>query len=282
MRLKERSIEFVMNMSDRKFAFLWRRCSHRADVERFGIIKFNPMRLSGAKWMAGLAGLLLLGAMPVEQDAKQTPKDSGQAAASSPPSTLPPLQFDGDAALRHLNQIISWYRHSTGNVSSVGLPSDAIYADNARSLGAEVVQLAFQSAKAESALITAERKATSGSQSATESQSQNLAQAQARASGQIQQLQGQIQSVNAQLEKAKPSARAGLVSQRDALQSQLELQKALLDVIQKMAAFVENNGELSGGLEGDINRLAKSIPEVLRTPPNGAKGTSARFGRAHV
>jgi small-conductance mechanosensitive channel len=30
-----------------------------------------------------------------------------------------------------------------------------------------------------------------------------------------------------------------------------------------MAAFVETNGEISGGLEGDINQLARSIPEVL-------------------
>jgi small-conductance mechanosensitive channel len=43
----------------------------------------------------------------------------------------------------------------------------------------------------------------------------------------------------------------------------LELQKALLDAVQKMATFVETNGEISAGLEGGINQLARSIPEVL-------------------
>jgi small-conductance mechanosensitive channel len=45
----------------------------------------------------------------------------------------------------------------------------------------------------------------------------------------------------------------------------LELQKALLDAIRKMAAFVESNGEISGGLAGGINQLARSIPDVLGT-----------------
>jgi len=126
------------------------------------------------------------------------------------------------------------------------------------------VRLAFQSAKAETALIAAQQK-TSGATPATgeTTQQQNLAQMQAKTSSQISQLQSQIEILNAQIAKAPASRQHNLTSQRDALQSQLELQKALLDAIQKMAAFVETNGEIAGGVEGGINQLARSIPEVL-------------------
>jgi len=182
---------------------------------------------------------------------------------------LPPIQLNGDAALHHLNQVISWYRHSTTGIQTVGLPSDAIYQDNAQSLGAEVAKLAFQSAKAEAALIAAQQKSSGASSETT--QQQNLARMQAKTSALIDQLQSQIENLDAQLAKAPISRRVKLISQRDALQSQLELQKAILDANRKMEVFVEANGEIAGGLEGSINELARSIPQVLGSTPNAQK-----------
>jgi hypothetical protein len=95
-----------------------------------------------------------------------------------------------------------------------------------------------------------------------------------KTSAQIDQLQSQIESVNAQI-TSRPAARRGdLISQRDALQSELELQKALLDAIRKMSSFVETNGEISGGLAGGINQLARSIPDVLNTSAAPQKATT--------
>lgn len=146
-------------------------------------------------------------------------------------------------------------------VRDVGLPSDAIYQDNAKVLGAQAVQLAFQSAKGESALIMAQN-GDAPSQGASES-TQRLEQLKQRTTAQIDQLQAQIEALNAKIPKAPASKRTSLISQRDALKSGLELQKSLLGAIEKMATFVENNGEAGRGLEGDINRLSQSIPEVL-------------------
>jgi small-conductance mechanosensitive channel len=191
-------------------------------------------------------------------------------AANGPAVSLPSVQLDGNAALHHLNEVISWYRHSTTGIREVGLPSDAIYEDNAKNLGAQVVQLAFQSAKAESVVIAAQQKSSAGNPSAETAQQQTLDQMKVKTSAEIDQLQSQIDSVSAQLAKSPARQRESLISQRDALQSELELQKSLLDTVQKMATFVDTNGELGHGLEGDINRLAQSIPEVLGTA-NGQK-----------
>ena len=200
------------------------------------------------------------------QDAKPSaPAHPTKQQSSSSASALPPLQLDGDAALHHLNQVISWYRRATTGIQAVGLPSDTIYEDNTKSLGAEVVRLAFQSAKAEAALIKAQQGSIQASQQS--SQAQALAQMQAKTSSQIDQLQAQIDTLNAKIPQSRPAQRTTLTSQRDALQGELDLQKALLDSVRKMSSFVEANGEVAAGLEGGINQLARSIPEVLSTGP---------------
>lgn len=206
----------------------------------------------------------------------QAKKTVAQPASQPLQSALPPVQLDGSAALHHLNQVISWYRRVTTATPSLGLPSDAIYQDNAQSLGAQAVRLAFQSARAESALISAQQKAAGASTPAENStQQQNLAQMQAKTSAQIDQLQSQLEAVNTQIAKAPASKRPALVSQRDAIQGQVDLQKALLDALQKMSAFIETNGEIAGGLEGSINQLARSIPEVLGTNAPSQKTNTA-------
>ena len=198
--------------------------------------------------------------------APEPTKPASEPASQTAPNNLPPLQVQGSEALHHLNQVISWYRHSTTGIQAVGLPTDAIYQDNTQSLGAQAVRLAFQSAKAESALIGAQEKTEADNQTPGQtSQQQRLAQLDAKTTARIDQLNSQIDDLNAQISKTRGSKKQDLVSQRDAVQGQLELQKALLDAIQKMMSFIETNGEAVSGLEGGINQLAKSIPEVLGT-----------------
>lgn len=225
-------------------------------------IKLFPLATAGCF-------LLAIGARAQKTDQPKTPPAQKQ---QNPPSTsnLPPLQLDGNAALHHLDQIVSWYRHVTTDVRDVGLPSDAIYQDNAKNLGAQVVRLAFESATAESAILTAQQK-NAANQPAETTQQQTLEQLKSKTSSLIDQLQSQVDAMDAQLAKARGAKHETLLSQRDALQSEIGLQKALLDAVQKMEAFVETNGEMSHGLEGDIDRLAQSIPEVLgRTTPQTA------------
>jgi len=228
-----------------------------------------------------------LSALWAQKSAQPQPPNP-PAQQNSPANILPPLQLDGNAALHHLNSVIGWYRHATSDIHPVGLPTDAIYQGNVKSLGAQAVQLAFQSAQAESKLIATQQKSSGqGQLSGESSQQQSLEQMRTKTSAQIDSLKSQIDDIDTRIAKTPASRRTALISQRDALQSQLELQKSLLDAIQKMASFVESSGEVQGGLEGDINRLAKSIPEVLGTQttqvkpgaaPTPAKPTLANSG----
>jgi small-conductance mechanosensitive channel len=223
----------------------------------------GPRRL--IKWLVALvASCLLAGAVARGQE--------------RPPDPLPPVKLDPAETLHHLNQVILWYRHGTTGIPVIGLLGDAIYPDKARDLGAQAVQLAFQAAQAESKLIAAEQKANTGAAAAgPPTQQQKRAAMLAQTTALIGQLKTRIDQLDGQMAKAPAARRASLAAQRDDLQGQMDLQKALLEASENMAAFEESNSELSDGLEGGINQLARSIPEVLSgaNPPKGAGALAA-------
>lgn len=189
-----------------------------------------------------------------------------------------PPQLNRDSILDHLNAVIGWYRDSTSKVQPVGLPSDAIYEDNARSLAAEAVRLAFQSARAMAAQIQEANKTSEAKQpgAGQPAQQQDFHQMAANVSAQIEGTQAKLAAVNKQLAKASPRQRRALLEQRDRLQGALELDKSVQDAIQKMTSFVDSTGEnAGGGLEGSINQLAHSVPEVLGKENEGGQKTAA-------
>lgn len=170
-----------------------------------------------------------------------------------------------DAILGHLNAAITWYRDATNKVQAAGLPSDAIYEESTRNLAAEVVRLAFQSARGEAAVITASEKNSNANQAAkTPAQQQDLTQIAARIAAEIDDTQSRLDSVNKQLASAPRNKRKDLQAERERLQGKLALDKAVQDSVQKMATFAEESTDsVSEGLEGSINQLARSVPEVF-------------------
>jgi small-conductance mechanosensitive channel len=179
-----------------------------------------------------------------------------------------------DAILGHLNVVITWYRNTGSHVEAAGLPSDAIYEDSTRNLAAEVVRMAFQSARAQAAIISANEKSSNTSQGTNVPPSQqNFTQIAARIAAEIDDTQSKLDDVNKQLGASSRSKRSALLSERDKLQGKLSLDKAVQDAVQKMATFAEGATDtVSEGLEGSINQLARSVPEVFasKTPPQPA------------
>jgi small-conductance mechanosensitive channel len=184
-----------------------------------------------------------------------------------------------DAILGHLNAVITWYRDA-GNKVSTGLPSDAIYEDTAHNVAAEVVRLAFQSARAEAAVIAASEKNPNANQaSMPPAQQQDLTQVAARLAAEIDNTQARLDDLNKQLASAPRSKRKALLAERERLQGELSLDKTVQDAVQKMAAFAEETADTaSEGLEGSINQLARSVPEVFATkalPQTPAKASGS-------
>ena len=77
--------------------------------------------------------------------------------------------------------------------------------------------------------------------------------------------QNQIEALKKQISSASRKNRDALVQQEQALEGKLALDKATLDAVEKMKNFVENTNTGGTGLEGSINDLARSVPEVFGT-----------------
>jgi small-conductance mechanosensitive channel len=181
-----------------------------------------------------------------------------------------PGGLSGDAILDHLNSVIDWYRHTLTRVPTVGLPSDAVYQANAQNMAAQVVQLAFQSAQAEGALIPA---ASPASAPGTTSQ-QNLVKMQNDVNARIGALEAQISDLNQQIARAPRAKREQLMAQKESAQGELDLRTAMHQTLEQVTQFISTNGEAGkGGLEGSINELRRSVPELSGT---GAGKTVAK------
>jgi small-conductance mechanosensitive channel len=166
----------------------------------------------------------------------------------------------GDAILGHLNVVVDWYRHAMTRVQTVGLPSDAMYQFNAESMAAEVAKLAFQSAKAEAALIPAATPSSGGNASSSQ---QNLAKLQSDVNARISTLEAQISTLNQQISGARKAQLQDLMAQKERAQGELDLNKAMQQTFEQMSQFMSTNGTSgTGGLEGSINELQSSVPEL--------------------
>ncbi len=181
------------------------------------------------------------------------------------------------AVIRHLNAAITWYKQLSSSNESAGQPSDAFYLENARNLAKQALQLAFQSAEAEAALLATDKGgggAAVSSQTSTEQQ--NISKAAANTANLISQTQAQIEAVNRQIEKASGKKLQELTSQRESLQEQLEFNKALQEALQKLTTFMSGSGAASGGLPKEIDDLKNSVPGVFaKVPAKAAPATTA-------
>src|ERR1700688_3563862 len=188
------------------------------------------------------------------------------------PDGLTQQQLDGEAVINHLNAVIKLYRNASAELQTGGAPSDVIYQDNEQSFTAEVVRLAFQSARAEAAAIRATEKNGASTNSA-----QSSAQTEARNKARIAEVQSKLDIIEKQIASAPKNERDALNAQKQALEGELNLDNAVQEVIQKRAAFMENGSDTGAeGLEGRINQLAHSVPGVFAATNDQKSGTQAK------
>ena len=199
-----------------------------------------------------------------------------QGGVAPQPTPAQGANADDAAIIRHLDVAIEWYKQLMGADESAGQPSDAYYLENARSLAKQAVQLAFQSAEAEAALLLSEKEVDSGPgfSSQTSDEKQNITKAVANSAAQIGQIQTQLETLNSQIPKAAGKKLQELTSQRDSLQDQLEFDKTLQEALQKLSAFMSESTGKKAGLQMEIDDLKKSVPDLF-APATGKGAPSA-------
>jgi len=167
--------------------------------------------------------------------------------------------LSSDAIVDHLNAVIDWYRQVSSRVPAAGLPSDAVYQFNAQTMSVEVVQLAFQSAQTEAALLPAASPAKGAGSSAPSA----LAKLESDTNARITALEAQIADLSQQIASAPRAKRQPLLAQRDSAEGELDLRKTMRDTFQQLTQFTSAVGEGGkSGLEGKIDELRHSVPEL--------------------
>jgi small-conductance mechanosensitive channel len=160
----------------------------------------------------------------------------------------------------HLNSVIQFYRDSMQPIQRAGEPNDAVYRDQAVGQSTQIAAFAFQSAKADAALL-AKYQAQAGGEAASDSTEQQKMQAtEANVEKQIDSLQTNLDAIEKQIATAKPRDLAALEAQKKQIKESLNLSSAIKDALQKILGMSGIEG--GTGLAADIDRLQHSVPEL--------------------
>jgi small-conductance mechanosensitive channel len=145
-------------------------------------------------------------------------------------------------------------------IQRAGEPNDAVYRDQAVGQSTQIAAFAFQSAKADAALL-AKYQAQAGGEAASDSTEQQKMQAtEANVEKQIDSLQTNLDAIEKQIATAKPRDLAALEAQKKQIKESLNLSSAIKDALQKILGMSGIEG--GTGLAADIDRLQHSVPEL--------------------
>ena len=207
------------------------------------------------------------GAQPGQPTA---PKPATVTSLLALPAPLPPSLTQGiDVSARsteilaHLSEVIRFYRMAVTPVQKVGEPSDMLYAEQARLQATQVAQLAFQAARDEGALLARipGKALPSAQPTAEQGERQKLNMARQNVAQRIDSLQQQDDALDQQIATTRPSELATLKEQKENVEGQLELSHAMANALGKVGGVSAT--ESSSGLQGDINQLQRSAPELV-------------------
>jgi small-conductance mechanosensitive channel len=197
-------------------------------------------------------------------------------AAADPPQKPSSAPLSAPQVLQFLDQTIDWYHGLSVQQQIATTPTDiAILYDN-RQTATQVVQLAFDFARAEAAFI-ADNGAPQQGQNAVLSQFQSLTQLQLRYDQQVKDTQTALESARQKLTSAGASERQQLQSQISGLQGELDLANARRDAVHTMVDFVTGssaNGVGASGLRAQIEALARTVPAVTQASAPASPGST--------
>jgi small-conductance mechanosensitive channel len=212
------------------------------------------------------------------------PSPSHSAQPSATPAVIP----NDTAVLSFLGDVISWSRDLNLEQQVVELPGDLLYFTQNKSQANRIVGVAFDFAKAESAVLDALGQSTSA---AAESppRAEALEAIRAKLQTAVKNATDQVKARKAELAAAAQPNRAGAAEQLAKAQGDLELAQARLEFFNSINEFQKSGSageQASGGLLGRIAELEQTLPpkDTSTTTPAAIKMQSSEpsgvFGHA--
>ena len=192
---------------------------------------------------------------------------AGQGPATvAPTPALPPAQI-----VEFLSRTIAWYRELPVERQLTSEPADLTYVQENQAVANQVVQLAFDYARAQAQLRAKQSKSASNQPSGPSPQEyQRLTQMVQKTDQDIDDTQKELEDTRAKLSRTTLAKRKLLEAQVDELESEINLLQARRDALNSMVEFVSTSTSGGLGLRAQIEELARSVPASLSHP----QGTS--------
>src|SRR5215469_14889102 len=200
-------------------------------------------------------------------------------ALAQPNHPSGPSPHDPAQILQFLSRAIEWQRQTAVQQQLAKEPSDLTFLQESRRTADQVVQLAFEYARAQAQLQARQptAKSPSSQSQSTPEQYQRLAQLAQQTDQQVTDTQSELDQTKSKLASAPVSKRKLLASQVAELESEIGLLQARRDALQGMVEFVNSSssGGKGAGLRAQIDELARSVPGYLSQPEGTAAQSSA-------
>jgi small-conductance mechanosensitive channel len=210
------------------------------------------------------------------------PANPPAKTASTPSADAGGVVIPPDQLIQYLNQSINLYHQTTIQQQIANQPEEQLLLYDNRQLATQSVQLAFQFARAQLDIMSAEKVAAHAAKAtaaATGSQQySSLSQMLATIDKNLQDTQTEQDDDTRQLATATGAKRAQLQSTIAELQGEIALAQARRDAVRSLLEFVGNsaNSGLSvNELRAEVDALASSVPSASGTTSgSGASGQS--------
>ncbi|HUZ04865.1 MAG TPA: hypothetical protein VMU62_05880 [Acidobacteriaceae bacterium] len=147
-------------------------------------------------------------------------------------------------------------------------------------MSTQIVQLAFQSAKAEAILFSDQQNAADNQPNSVSAQQKRFADIETRNQANIDQLKTRLATLDKQVAATSGEKYRNAMTQRNSLQGQLDLAQSMQQSLEKITSFAGLNAGATSGLSADIERLERTEPILFSTAvtvaPNAASSPAAK------
>jgi small-conductance mechanosensitive channel len=186
--------------------------------------------------------------------------------------------LDASRIIPFLEQTLNWYRQMTVYKQIANDPTEVAMVSDNRQLETQIVRLSFDFARAEAeALASKPASSQVAAQSGGTPQQQALLKAEAEADQEVKKAEAELNSLKQKLASATGRQRELLQSQIVGTQGELDLERTRRDAIHSMVEFVAGaGGGQAGGLRGQIDALAASVPTIAAAGSGSGNQTNAK------
>jgi small-conductance mechanosensitive channel len=186
--------------------------------------------------------------------------------------------LDASRIIPFLEQTLNWYRQMTVYKQIANDPTEVAMVSDNRQLETQIGRLSFDFARAEAeALASKPASSQVAAQSGGTPQQQALLKAEAEADQEVKKAEAELNSLKQKLASATGRQRELLQSQIVGTQGELDLERTRRDAIHSMVEFVAGaGGGQAGGLRGQIDALAASVPTIAAAGSGSGNQTNAK------